>query len=61
MRLQPTGFCLLDFIMSHAGHVLTRTTIFEGVSGGGFEPGTNLIDVHLSRLRRNSKRPASRR
>ncbi|MFL9935614.1 helix-turn-helix domain-containing protein [Paraburkholderia sp. RL18-103-BIB-C] len=47
--------------MSHAGRVPTRTTIFEGVWGGGFDPGTNLIDVRVSRLRRSSKRPASRR
>jgi len=38
--------------MRHAGQVMTRTMIFEGVWGGRYDPGTNLIDVHIGRLRR---------
>lgn len=46
--------------MSHAGRVPTRTTIFEGVWGGGFDPGTNLIDVHVGRLRKKVDLPGTR-
>ncbi|CAB3753608.1 response regulator transcription factor [Paraburkholderia solisilvae] len=52
VSLQPTEFRLLEFMMRHAGQVMTRTMIFEGVWGGRFDPGTNLIDVHIGRLRR---------
>jgi two-component system OmpR family response regulator len=38
-------------MMRHASEVLTRTMIFEGVWGSRFDPGTNLIDVHVGRLR----------
>jgi two-component system OmpR family response regulator len=38
--------------MRHAGQVLTRTMIFETVWGYHFDPGTNVIDVHIGRLRR---------
>jgi two-component system OmpR family response regulator len=38
--------------MRHAGQVLTRTMIFEAVWGYHFDPGTNVIDVHIGRLRR---------
>jgi len=52
VTLQPTEFRLLEFMMRHAGQVMTRTMIFEGVWGGRYDPGTNLIDVHIGRLRR---------
>ncbi|QYD71974.1 response regulator transcription factor [Paraburkholderia edwinii] len=52
ITLQPTEFRLLEFMMRHAGQVMTRTMIFEGVWGGRYDPGTNLIDVHIGRLRR---------
>jgi two-component system, OmpR family, response regulator len=52
VSLQPTEFRLLEFMMRHAGQVMTRTMIFEGVWGGRYDPGTNLIDVHIGRLRR---------
>jgi len=38
--------------MRHAGQVLTRTMIFEAVWGYHFDPGTNVIDAHIGRLRR---------
>lgn len=52
LTLLPTEFKLLEFLMRHAGQVLTRTMIFETVWGFHFDPGTNLIDVHIGRLRR---------
>jgi DNA-binding response OmpR family regulator len=52
VSLQPTELRLLEFMMRHAGQVLTRTMIFEAVWGCRFDPGTNLIDVHVGRLRR---------
>lgn len=52
LSLLPTEFKLLEFLMRHVGQVLTRTMIFETVWGFNFDPGTNLIDVHIGRLRR---------
>jgi two-component system OmpR family response regulator len=52
LDLQPTEFRVLEFMMRHAGQVLTRTMIFEAVWGCRFDPGTNLIDVHVGRLRK---------
>jgi two-component system OmpR family response regulator len=50
--LPATEFRLLEFLMRHAGKVVTRALIFESVWGYHFDPGTKLIDVHLTRLRR---------
>lgn len=52
LPLLPTEFRLLEFLMRHTGQVLTRSMIFEAVWGYHFDPGTNLIDVHIGRLRR---------
>jgi two-component system OmpR family response regulator len=52
LDLQPTEFKLLEYMMRHPGQVLTRTMILEGVWGCRFDPGTNLIDVHVGRLRK---------
>ena len=52
IRLGPTEFRLLEFMMRNSGQVLTRTMIFEHVWGYHFDPGTNVIDVHIARLRR---------
>ncbi len=49
--LQPREFRLLEFLMRHAGHVVTRTMLLEGVWDYHFDPQTNVIDVHISRLR----------
>lgn len=57
LELLPTEFRVLEFMMRHAGRVLTRTMIFEGVWGCRFDPGTNLIDVHVGRLRRKINQP----
>jgi two-component system OmpR family response regulator len=57
IRLMPTEFKLLEFMMRNPGQILTRTMIFEAIWGYHFDPGTNLIDVHLGRLRRKIDRP----
>jgi two-component system, OmpR family, response regulator len=57
IRLMPTEFKLLEYMMRNSGQVLTRTMIFEAIWGYHFDPGTNLIDVHLGRLRRKIDRP----
>ncbi|HUD91076.1 response regulator transcription factor [Sphingobium sp.] len=50
--LQPREFRLLDYLLRHKGEVVTRTMLLEGVWDYHFDPGTNVIDVHISRLRR---------
>jgi two-component system OmpR family response regulator len=49
--LTAREFQLLEFLMRHAGQVVTRTMILEGVWDYHFDPKTNVIDVHISRLR----------
>lgn len=49
--LQPREFRLLEFLMRHAGQVVTRTMLLENVWEYHFDPQTNVIDVHISRLR----------
>lgn len=49
--LQPREFRLLEYLMRHAGNVVTRTMLLEGVWDYHFDPQTNVIDVHISRLR----------
>lgn len=51
IRLQPREFRLLEFLMRRAGQVVTRTMLLEGVWEYHFDPQTNVIDVHVSRLR----------
>jgi len=50
--LQPREFRLLEYMLMHAGEVVTRTMLLEAVWDYHFDPGTNVIDVHISRLRR---------
>jgi len=52
IELQPREFRLLEFLLRHVDEVVTRTILLEGVWDYHFDPGTNVIDVHLSRLRR---------
>ena len=49
--LQPREFLLLEYLMRHAGQVVTRTMLLENVWDYHFDPQTNVIDVHISRLR----------
>lgn len=51
IALQPQEYRVLQFLMRHAGQVVTRTMLLEGAWGDDFEPRTNVVDVHLSRLR----------
>ncbi|WP_110972108.1 MULTISPECIES: response regulator transcription factor [Pseudomonas] len=57
LNLLPTEYKLLEFLMRHAGQVITRMMIFEEVWGYHFDPGTNLIDVHIGRLRKKIDAP----
>ena len=51
IQLQRREFKLLEFLMRHAGQVVTRTMLLENVWEHHFDPQTNVIDVHISRLR----------
>lgn len=51
IRLQPREFRLLEFLMRHAGQVVTRSMLLEQVWEFHFDPQTNVIDVQISRLR----------
>ena len=55
--LQPREFLLLGYLMRHAGQVVTRTMLLEGVWDYHFDPQTNVIDVHVSRLRQKVDKP----
>ena len=50
--LQPREFGLLEYLLRHVDQVVTRTMLLEGVWDYHFDPGTNVIDVHISRLRK---------
>jgi two-component system OmpR family response regulator len=51
ISLQQREFRLLEYLMRHAGQVVTRTMLLENVWDYHFDPQTNVIDVHISRLR----------
>jgi len=51
ISLQPREFRLLEYLMQNAGKVVTRTMLLEHVWDYHFDPQTNVIDVHVSRLR----------
>jgi len=51
IMLQPREFQLLEYLMRHAGQVVSRTMLLEGVWDYHFAPNTNVVDVHISRLR----------
>ena len=55
--LQPREFRLLEFLMRHSGQVVTRTMLLEKVWDYHFDPQTNVIDVHISRLRSKIDKP----
>ncbi len=54
--LQPREFRLLEYLMRHEGQVVTRTMLLENVWDYHFDPQTNVIDVHISRLRQKVDR-----
>ena len=49
--LQPREFKLLEYLMRHADQVVTRTMLLEKVWDYNFDPQTNVVDVHISKLR----------
>jgi two-component system, OmpR family, response regulator len=51
IELLPREFRLLEYLMRNAGHIVTRTMLLEKVWDHHFDPQTNVIDVHVSRLR----------
>lgn len=59
--LQPREFRLLEFLLRHVDQVVTRTMLLEGVWDYHFDPGTNVVDVHVSRLRKKIDESAQRR
>jgi two-component system, OmpR family, response regulator len=52
IQLQPREFRLLEYLLRHAGQVVTRTMLLENVWDYHFDPQTNVIDSHVSKLRR---------
>lgn len=56
INLQPREYKLLEYLMRHAGQVVTRAMLLEHVWGYHFDPQTNVIDVHVSRLRQKIDR-----
>jgi two-component system OmpR family response regulator len=56
IELQPREFRLLEYLMRNANRVVTRTMLLEGVWDYHFDPQTNVIDVHISRLRQKIDR-----
>jgi two-component system OmpR family response regulator len=51
IALQPREFKLLEYLMRHADQVVTRTMLLENVWDYHFDPQTNVVDVHVSKLR----------
>lgn len=57
LRLPAMEYKLLEFLVRHAGRTLKRKFIFEQVWGYFFDPGANLINVHIARLRKKLDKP----
>ena len=51
IELRPREFALVEYLMRHPGRVLSKTMILSHVWGYSFDPGTNVVDVLVSRLR----------
>ena len=51
IELQPQEFKLLEYLLQNAGRTVTRTMLLENVWGLTFDPGTNVVESHMSRLR----------
>ncbi len=60
IELFAKEFQILDYLVRHAGQVVTRTMMLEAVWDYGFDTGTNVIDVHISRLRSKIDQPGER-
>ncbi|MCW8928821.1 MAG: response regulator transcription factor [Gammaproteobacteria bacterium] len=57
INLLATEYRLLEYLMRNAGHVVSRIMLFEHVWDYNFDPQTNVIDVHMSRLRKKIDKP----
>ncbi len=57
IQLQPREYCLLEYLMEHAGEVVTRTMLLERVWDFHFEPKTSVVETHVSRLRAKIDKP----
>jgi two-component system OmpR family response regulator len=51
VELQPREYRLLEYLMQHAGQVVTRTMLLQHVWDFNFDPHTNVVETHISRLR----------
>jgi len=51
LELQQREFQLLEYLMLHAGRVVTRTMLLENIWGFHFNPASNIVDTHVSRIR----------
>jgi two-component system OmpR family response regulator len=60
VELLPTEWRLLEYMLRHKGQVLTRTMLLEKVWDFAFDPTTNVVDVHVSRLRRKLEGPGEK-
>ena len=60
IALQPREFKLLEYLMRHANQVVTRTMLLEAVWDYNFDPQTNVVDVHISKLRQKIEHEAER-
>ncbi|HEY8052962.1 MAG: winged helix-turn-helix domain-containing protein [Steroidobacterales bacterium] len=60
IALQPREFKLLEYLMRHANQVVTRTMLLEGVWDYNFDPQTNVVDVHISKLRQKIEHDTER-
>jgi len=56
LALSAKQFALLEFLLRHRGEVVSRSMILDQVFGYGFDPGTNLVDVHVANLRQKIDR-----
>ena len=57
MDLLPREFALLEHLLRRKGRVQTRTMLLEAVWDLGFDPGTNVVETHVSRLRAKVDKP----
>jgi two-component system, OmpR family, response regulator len=60
ITLQPREFKLLEYLMRHANQVVTRTMLLEAVWDYNFDPQTNVVDVHISKLRQKIEHDSER-
>ncbi|TBN43666.1 response regulator transcription factor [Paracoccus subflavus] len=60
IAVQPREFRLLAYLMRHADRVVTRTMLLESVWEFNFDPGTNIVETHISRLRNKIDKPFDR-